>query len=938
VRNPLAQLAALGQSVWLDFVSRPLLTGGGLLRLIAEDDLRGVTSNPSIFEKAIADSSDYDADLSAAVREADRPLGALFEHLAIADIRLAADQLRPVYDRTQGVDGYVSLEVSPYLAMDTEATIHEARRLWRAVDRPNLMIKVPGTAPGVPAIRTLIGEGINVNVTLLFAIDAYAAVAEAYIAGLETAKAAGREIGAIASVASFFVSRIDAAVEREVGRRLETARGTEAEALRGLLGRVAIANAKRAYQRYKALIAAPRWRKLAQLGARPQRLLWASTGTKSKDLPDTLYVDQLIGAETVNTMPPATMDAVRAHGRAELTIERDLDAAEQVLATMARLHLSLDAITEELVEDGVRRFAADADKLFAALARRRAGVLDGPTPRQTIAPGDAAARYAEELKRWREEGLVRLLWQRDSALWSGGDEDQWLGWLDIVAAEQADAAGLAAFAARARQQGIAHVVLLGMGGSSLGAEVLARTLAPAGGPRFHMLDSTDPASVAAIEQAIEIPRTLFIVASKSGSTLEPEIMRRYFFARAKNPAHFIAITDPGSALEKTARADGYAAVFHGVKEIGGRYSVLSKFGLVPAALLGIDIADLLALASRMVNSCGPEVPPEENPGVALGIFLGTHAMLGHDKVSVIASPGIASIGAWVEQLFAESTGKHGKGLVPIVNEPLLAPAHYSEDRVFIYLEHAETADPAQARLIAELTASGRPVARILVPSARQIGEEFFRFEMATAVAGSILGINPFDQPDVEASKLKTKALTADFERSGAWPETPPLLEAEGIAVFADPVNAGALQGATTLAAALRAHFARAKPGDYAALLAYLAETPEHDAVLQKMRRLITEKTRLPSCLGYGPRFLHSTGQVYKGGPNSGLFIEITTADAADLAIPGQRASFGVVKAAQALGDLAVLVERGRRVLRVHLGKGPAEGLPALAAALAAALG
>ncbi len=936
--NPLAQLPKLGQSVWLDFVSRPLLEKGELQRLIAADGIRGVTSNPSIFEKAIAHSTDYDADLAAAVQAADRGVDALFEHLAIADIRLAADQLRPVYDQTAGADGYVSLEVSPYLAMDTEGTIAEARRLWRTVERPNLMIKVPGTKAGVPAIQTLIGEGINVNVTLLFSVAAYEAVAEAYLAGLEAALAAKRDIARLSSVASFFVSRIDAVIERVSAERLKTAAPEEAKALRALNGKVAIANAKRAYQRYQALIGGPRWKKLVAKGARPQRLLWASTGTKSKDLPDTLYVDELIGPDTVNTMPPATMDAVRDHGHAEVTLTRDLAGAEAVLTSLARLHISLDAITEELVTDGVQRFADDADKLYAAVARRRAEVLDGKAPRQMIMPGPGAEIFAAELERWREEGLIRLLWRRDSALWTGGEEDRWLGWLDCVERGLDALPALKIFADGLKKDGITDVVLLGMGGSSLGAEVLATTLGrDASGPRFHMLDSTDPAQIAALEAAITLKSTLFIVASKSGTTLEPELMRRYFFARSGNSKHFVAITDPGSALEKIAKTDGYRAVFAGEKSIGGRYSVLSHFGLVPASALGIDVERLLALTGQMVHGCGATVPPAENPGVALGVFLGTNAQAGRDKVTIIASPGMAAIGAWLEQLLAESTGKHGHGLIPIANEPPIEAGAYSEDRVFVYLALNGGADPAQERLIAALEKAGRPVVRINVPSPLHIGQEFFRFEIATAVAGSIIGIDPFDQPDVEASKIKTRALTEDFEKTGALPETAPLLREGDIALYADPANAAALGGAPSLEAALAVHFARAKPGDYAALLAYIARDPAHEAALEKLRQTILVQKKIATCLGFGPRFLHSTGQVYKGGPNSGIFLQITAADGSDIAIPGQRASFGIVKAAQAAGDLGVLVERGRRVLRLHLGGDLGRGLATLDAALTRAL-
>ena len=943
--NPLAQLAEHGQSVWLDFVSRSLLASGELRRLIERDGLRGVTSNPSIFEKAIGHSNEYDTDLVAFLKAGDREIEALYEHLVIGDIRSAADELRQVYDRLDGRDGFISLEVSPYLAMNTEETIAEARRLWRDVERPNLMVKVPGTNAGVPAIRTLIGEGININVTLLFGIEAYEAVANAYMEGLETLLAKGGDISRIGSVASFFVSRIDVATDKIVEERLKSATGKEAEELRGLHGKVAIANAKLAYQLYKRIIAGERWKKLAAKGARPQRLLWASTGTKSKDLPDTIYVDELIGPDTVNTMPPATMDAVREHGKVADTLEADLDGARAVMATMQRLGISLDHITEQLVIDGVQLFADAADQLYAAVARKRAEVLDGKTPRQKITLGEKGLddAVAAETEHWRHDGLIRRLWAGDKTLWTGADEDKWLGWLHIVEAETNDLDRLEAFAREVQERGYSDVVLLGMGGSSLGPEVLAETFGPRQGwPRFHMLDSTDPAQVRAIEQAIDLKNTLFIVSSKSGSTLEPNIFKQYFFERVQQAAgqagkQFVAVTDPGSAMEAAAKKDGFAHIFHGVNSIGGRYSVLSKFGLVPAAAIGLDVRALLGMTQQMVYSCGPDAPPVANPGVQLGIAMGVAAKHGRDKVTIIASPKIGDIGAWLEQLLAESTGKHGKGLIPVADEPIGPPDLYGRDRLFAYLQLENSEDPAQQKHVDALEKAGHPVVHILVKTPLHIGQEFFRWEIATAVAGAVIGINPFDQPDVEASKVKTRALTDEYEKAGKLPDEQPIFRHDGMALYADAKNAAALGRNNTLDGYLKAHFDRAGTGDYAALLAYIERDAAHTQALQAMRQRILAAKHVATCLGFGPRFLHSTGQAYKGGPNSGVFLQITSDPAEDLPVPGQRYSFGVVKAAQARGDFDVLAERGRRALRVHLGSNVEAGLRALGTALDQAL-
>jgi len=943
--NPLARLAEHGQSVWLDFLSRSFLDGGELRRLIERDGLRGVTSNPSIFEKAIAHGNEYDTDLVAFLKAADRDVETLYEHLVIGDIRHAADELRPVYDKLDGHDGFISLEVSPYLAMQTQETIAEGRRLWGEVERPNLMIKVPGTEAGVPAIRTLIDEGINVNVTLLFAIDAYEEVATAYMDGLEAVLARGGDISRIASVASFFVSRIDVAADKIVEQKLKTAAGKQAEELRSLHGKVAIANAKLAYQLYKRIIAGERWKKLAAKGARPQRLLWASTGTKTKDLPDTLYVDELIGRDTVNTMPPATMDAFRDHGKLADTLESDLDGARAVMAAMQRLGISLDGITRDLVVEGVQLFADAADQLYGAVAQKRLEVLDGKAPRQKIALGDKALEEAvtAETEHWRHDGLIRRLWAGDKHLWTGDDEDQWLGWLGIIDAEMADLDRLEAFAREVRERGYSDVALLGMGGSSLGPEVLAETFGDRGGwPRFHMLDSTDPAQVRAIEQAIDLKNTLFIVSSKSGSTLEPNIFKQHFFERVRQVrrdagAQFVAITDPGSSLEKTAKQDGFAHIFHGVKSIGGRYSVLSKFGLVPAVAIGIDLHALLSAARQMVYSCGPDVAPAANPGVQLGIAMGVLAKHGRDKVTLIASPKIADIGAWLEQLLAESTGKQGHGLIPVAGEPLGEPELYGRDRLFAYLQLDDDANPEQQKKVDALEKAGHPVVRILVKSPLHIGQEFFRWEIATAVAGAVIGINPFDQPDVEASKVKTRTLTEEYEKTGKLPAEQPIFQSDGIALYADAKNAAALGRNNTLDGYLKAHFDRLGAGDYAALLAYVERNPAHTAALQAMRSRILRARHVATCLGFGPRFLHSTGQAYKGGPNSGVFLQITCDDVEDLPVPGQRYGFSIVKAAQARGDFDVLAERGRRALRVHLSADVDGGLRALGNAIEQAL-
>jgi transaldolase/glucose-6-phosphate isomerase len=939
--NPLQKLETYGQSPWLDYLTRSLMEKGELAEMIARDGLKGVTSNPSIFEKAIAGSDEYAPAINDFLVGTDHGVAEIYEHLAVADIRAAADELRPVYEETGGRDGYISLECSPYLANDTAASVAEAVRLWEAVARPNLMIKTPATPAGLPTIRELIGRGLNINVTLLFSVDVYAQVVAAYLSGLEDLARAGGDLSKVASVASFFVSRIDAAIDKRL-QELDSALANE------LQGKAAIANAKLAYATYKRLFSGPRWVALAAAGARTQRLLWASTGTKSPAYKDTLYVDALVGRDTVNTMPPATMDAYRDHGDAKAdAVEENVGSASEVLTALKRQGIDLAPVTTDLLTEGVQTFADSFDKLLGAVARERRTHLKEDLASLEISPGSPEIKtaIANETEVWRKNGHIRKLWAGDKSLWTGQDEDSWGGWLEIVAEELRDLGQLENFAHRIREGGFIDVVLLGMGGSSLGPEVLGKTFGRnAHWPRFQILDSTDPAQIQAVESSVNLESTLFIVSSKSGGTLEPNILLDYFFAHVaatfgekEAGGRFAAVTDPGSSLEKRATALGFSDIFYGAPTIGGRYSVLSKFGLAPAAAMGLDVKRLLDSACLMVRSCGADVPPSENPGVQLGLALGVAAaQFGRDKITIIASPQIEDLGAWLEQLLAESTGKQGRGLIPLAGEPLGAPADYGADRVFAYLELAGHSDSAQREAVDALEKAGHAVVRVVLPNVWCVAQEFFRWEVATAVASAVIGVNPFDQPDVEASKQKTTALMQAFEASHVAPKDEPVFRQNGFAVYADARNAEALGRHNSLVGYLRSHFGRVRQGDYVALLAYIDRDAEHERILTDIRAAVRDKTRAATCLGFGPRFQHSTGQAYKGGPNTGVFIQITCDDPVDLDVPGHSYSFGVVKAAQASGDLGVLAERDRRLLRIHLSDLDA-GLADLAHAAKAAL-
>ena len=560
-------------------------------------------------------------------------------------------------------------------------------------------------------------------------------------------------------------------------------------------------------------------------------------------------------------------------------------------------------------------------------------------------PKELNAAVAASLADWKANNKVARLWQKDASLWSNTDEANWLGWLSITEAQLANLATFKQLAAEVKKAKLKHVLLLGMGGSSLCPEVLRMTFGKVVGfPEMHVLDSTDPVQIKAIEKKLDLKRTLCIVSSKSGSTLEPNIFKQYFFERVKKAvgeklvgSRFIAVTDPGSKMQQVAEADKFWKIFAGVPSIGGRYSALSNFGMVPAAAMGLDLGKFLKATQEMAQACGAASPADANPGVILGNILGVAANHGRDKITIIASPGIHDLGAWLEQLIAESTGKVGKGIIPVDREKPAKPAIYGSDRVFAYLRLANKPNKAQDAAVAAIEKAGNPVIRITLPNVYALGQEFFRWEIATAVAGSIIGINAFNQPDVEASKIETKKLTSEYETTGSLPPESPFFVSKDAKLFADEKNTAALSVGKTLGEVLKTHLSRIGAGDYFAVLGYIPMNAENEKALQAIRHSVRDAKQVATCLGFGPRFLHSTGQAYKGGPNSGVFLQITCDDASDLAVPGQKYTFGVVKAAQARGDFAVLAERGRRALRVHLGKNLKSGLNALAKAVAQAL-
>jgi transaldolase/glucose-6-phosphate isomerase len=892
--NKLAELVSLGQSLWLDNIRRSALENGETRLLIERGDIRGMTANPTIFKQAITAGADYDEAIRALAWsgwDAEK----IFWELAVEDVRLALDLFAPLYEQSNGGDGYVSIEVSPHLADDTSGTVAQAEQLWARIARPNLMVKIPATSAGIPAIRRAVAAGLNINITLIFSRQRYAQVMEAYLSGLEQRLEAGHSIDHVASVASFFVSRVDGKIDPRL---------PPGSSLRG---KAAIANARLAYEDFRRVFSGQRWEGLLARGARLQRPLWASTGTKDPAYSDTLYVDELVGPDTVNTLPPKTLDAARDHARVRVAIGDDLQGARDTLAALDAVGINVENVAGDLETEGVKAFAESIDELFTHIEARRAAAA------RVLGP--LAKPVAQRLDQLAASSFLDRFCAGDPTLWSNEPAAQAeignrLGWMNSAQNARQRFADYRKFSNQVHGEGISRFLVLGMGGSSLAPEVLSGFFAAADdtdtqAPCLAILDSTDPSQVASAAQAFPPDKSMYVVSSKSGGTAEVSAAFEFFWALSgSDGSRFIAITDAGTSLEQLARQLGFRRIFTADSAVGGRFSALTDFGLVPAALLKIDLDKLVARAENMQRQCSRDIPVARSPGVALGVALGEAALAGRDKLTLVADAPLRALPHWIEQLVAESSGKDGKGILPVALEPLDTPSVYGPDRIFVYLRRSGELDLGLDALLH----AGFPVITLDVPDQYAVAAEFFRWEVAVAVACHILGVNAFDQPDVQESKDRTRLKIEEFRSShhlqeGEWDVT---VDAGG------RVTAGESR--------LKSFLGKARSGDYVALNAYLPRGQDVIDELQRLRVAIREQTHLAVTAGFGPRFQHSTGQFHKGGPNTGLFIQIVSETREDIEIPSQDMSFGTLLLAQAIGDYETLIARGRRVLRVHLSR------------------
>jgi transaldolase / glucose-6-phosphate isomerase len=896
-----------------------MLEDGTLAEMIQRGELRGMTSNPSIFNQAIAKSTDYDDALNS-MAWAGYASGDILDRLVIEDIRAAADLFLPLYKRLKGSDGFVSIEVDPSLAHDTERTLREARRLWEQVKRPNLMVKIPATREGIPAIRQALIEGLNINITLIFSLDRYRDVMEAYLSALEQRLEESYPISGIASVASFFVSRMDTKVDKRLEEIIRK-EDQQASIASGLLGKAALANARLAYALFQEVFESERFERLKGEGAQVQRPLWASTSTKNPAYPETLYVDELIGAKTVNTVPPHTYEAYRRLGNPRLTIEKGLEQAQEVFQNLAELGISVDDVTDELEAEGVKAFADSYTEMLETVEERRAAAVD--------ALGILAEPVAERIALLQKQELAERIRAIDATIWTDEPAGRHeirkrMAWLYLPEKSRRILPEISFVKEEIFSDGLKQVLLLGMGGSSLAPEVMSLIFREQKGSAekvekslpITILDSTDPAQVGAASNSSQVRDTLYIVSSKSGSTAEVNALLAYFWDHAYQSVgnhagkHFVAITDPGTPLAALAKERDFRQILHPDPKVGGRYAALSVFGLFPAALSGVDLERLLSGAARMAHQTAVDVPPGRNPGLVLGAILGEAALQGRDKLTLIADDDLEPFGAWLEQLIAESSGKDGTGIVPVDIEPLAEPVVYGKDRLFIYLRRSGKYDEGVGRL----KEAGFPVISLSIENNYDLGAEFFRWEMATAVACAVLGVNPFNQPDVQNAKVRTEEKISEYHEKGKLSEGVPVWEGDQVRVYADHL----LGSTPSLSEILDDFLALGQEGDYVALNAFLPRTASYQDLLQKFRIAVRARTGLATTLGFGPRLLHSTGQLHKGGPNKGLFLQITADPSLDIQIPGWGLTFGTLQKTQALSDQESLLAAGRRTLRIHL--------------------
>lgn len=930
--------------LWLHDFSRALLEAQPLTALPASS----FATHLGRLERAIGEGDSYDSALEQCAL-ADPHL--CFESLLIEDVRRAADALLPRF-APEWASGVVSVDLSPLRAESPAERLEAARQLFRAIDRPNVLIKMPAQADLLTVPEQLLYEGVNIHFTHVYHIDGYERAAECYMRALERRALENLALNGVFSVISFHVGAIDATVDRQLQNNIRAAQArselARVSANAELLGKIGVANANNVYRRSRDLFNSERFARLRARGALPQRLLWTEIAPISPLQAPMHYVDCLNHAEALLLLEPTLLEHLANHDQDAMQRTLALREAPDILARLAAVGIELDLIARQLLGDAEEMYSEAFAKLIARVDGKRKLLSSGFMRRQTLVLGQYQKPVETELARLRAQKSITRTWACDASLWTDSPQvaaqiENRLGWLRLPTDGRIDREVLRAARDESRRAGWRHLVMLGMGGANITAETLYAIFGQQEGfPALITLDSTDPTAIRDVEAQIDLARTCFIVASKSGSTLETLAMLYYFYDKVQNGDQFIAITDPETRLAEEAQRLGFRAIYYNPTDMAGRYAALSYFGMLPIAMLGLDFERLLDRAAEMALACGANVMGNNHPGLWLGTVLGVLARRGLDKLTLLSSPEIAAFGAWVEQLIAESSGKEDKGIIPISGGTVGLPHDYDDDRLFVYLRLETSAqNPDQA--VKMLQEAGHPLVRLDLRDVYDIGAEFFRWQFAAATVGMVLGINPFDEPAVEESKQNTQRLLDAYVEHSALPQSPPAYSEDDVSLFADETTAALLHAlrqqqaleSSPLSGMLAAFLRLARSGDYIGLLAYLPPRPEYIAQLETLRRQLRHVLRRAVTLGFGPRYLHSTGQLHKAGCDKGVFLQLTVDDPEALPIPNLPYSFSVLKQAQAEGDYEALQSRGRRIVRLHLGADPMRGLAKLEAAIQA---
>ena len=915
--NRIEALRDIGQSVWLDQANRCQLKNGELVKMIEKGQVSGLIMNSGNMCSAILNSDDY-ASALVPMMLAGWNCRKIFDKLLVDDVRSAAGIFKDLYISSGGKEGYVTLTLDPELSHNIEKTVSETKRIWTAVNRPNILIGIPATEEGLEAAKQLVTEGININFTMIVSEKSYSGAVDAYLSGLETRLKEGKPIDKIYSTASVDVAEIDHIVNKFLDQAVDPVDPDKSTATRGLKMKAALIICRRIFNLFLETNQSGRMQNLIAEGAEIQHLLWSSLCHKEPSFKDTYYTDSLIAENTILSVHPKLMDAVIDHGQIIPSLRVPHEEDNQIIEEFEKLGIHFESLTERVQEEIMESYKSAFESMLKE--------LDKKSDRVKKSLGCLYTPVFENFKKLEEDSIIQRIFAKDPTVWTFDTQAypeirNRLGWLDAHQNIAKSIDEYKSIAAGLKKDGIHKILLMGMGGSSLAPEVMALTFKNNDGMALEIIDSTDPVQVLAADASHPPKETVYIVSSKSGGTAEVQAFLDYFFERAKTEladqagSHFIAITDPGTQLERKAKEMGFRNIILADPSIGGRFSALSAFGVFPAVLMGINPETIIEQATRMAKICAPSNSVGCNEGAALGVYMGTAALNGRDKFTILTDPEFSAFGSWLEQLIAESTGKMGKGIVPIDIEPKLAPSEYAEDRAFVYVETSGT----QTDFVNELIAAGQPVLTIKLNDLNELFAEFYRWEIAVAVACSLLGVNAFDQPNVQDSKNRTVAKITEYKEKGQLTDFPACWEKDGLSVYFN-TDIPDLKQADDIKHLIKAFIRQAIKGkDYIAINAYLPRNEKMAADLQNVRAWILKETQCATTLGFGPRFQHSTGQLHKGGANNGLFIQLIADAPQDIEIPNEGITFSILEKAQALGDFEALLAKERRAIRINLG-------------------